>query len=60
MRLAIGVLALACLAATASGQEETDELVIIPRSEVRNIIAELNRLRAEVKRLENRLIGCKA
>lgn len=46
------------LAIPVAAQE--DDFVIIPRSEVRLLIVELKRLRDELLRLDNLLIGCKA
>ena len=57
MRLLLAALLL--VVPVAQAQDE-DELVIIPRSEVRGVLSELNRLRSELKKANDRLIGCKA
>ncbi len=37
-----------------------DEPVVIPRGEVREILQELKRLRGELLKMDDRLIGCRA
>lgn len=46
------------LAAPLLAQE--DEIVIIPRSEVRELIQELKRLRTELQKVDDLLQGCRS
>jgi len=49
-----------CAASLTLAQDAEDGLVIMLRSSVREIIVELNRLRGEVNKLQDRLLGCQA
>lgn len=51
---------IAAIVLLSSAWAQEDEFVIIPKSEVRQIIAELNRLRSELGKLKDRLLGCSA
>lgn len=53
------LLLLSVLALPVAAQEP-EEYVLIPKEEVRDFIRELNRLRGEILKMDDRLIGCRA
>ncbi len=54
------VLLLALLLVIPASAQEPDEFVLIPKAEVREIIQELNRLRGEIRKANDYMLGCRA
>ncbi len=54
------VLLLLSVLALPVAAQEPEEFVLIPKEEVREILQELKRLRGELQKMDDRLIGCRA